>query len=242
MIRSIRRQLRWLHAYAATTMIVFVVLVVSGFRGAHASKNMGEITVERIDVVDADGTLRLVISNKDRMHPGVIGGKTLQRPRPVAGLIFFNDQGDETGGLTFTGREANGHRVADSGLMFDQLGQDQTIGFDYSEQDRQRSAGFKVWDRPETPLVDLVDKLNAANGIQDSAARTQALAKIRAEAPKAAQRVFVGKTRDRAASVQLADPQGRPRLTLNVSADGTAVIEFLDADGKVVRRVSADGK
>jgi hypothetical protein len=126
--------------------------------------------------------------------------------------------------------------------MFDQLGQDQTIGFDYSEQDRQRSAGFKVWDRPESPLADLVDQVNAANAIQNESERAAALAKIRDAAPKPAQRVFVGKTRDRASSVQLSDAQGHPRLTLKVDADGAAVIEFLGADGKVVRRVTADEK
>jgi hypothetical protein len=241
MTRALRRQLRVLHAYAATTTIVLAALAVSAFRQAPKA-NMGEITVERINVVDHDGTLRLVISNKDRMHPGVIGGKTLQRPRPYAGLLFFNDQGDESGGLTFRGREENGRRVADSGLMFDQLGQDQTIGFDYTEQDRQRSAGFKVWDRPESPLADLVDQVNAANAIASESERTAALARIRAAAPKPAQRVFVGKTRDRASSVQLSDAEGRPRLTLKVDADGAAVIEFLDASGKVVRRVGADGK
>ena len=56
-------------------------------------------------------------------------------------------------------------------------------------------------------------------------------------APKAAQRVFVGKTPDRVASVLLADGQGRNRLALRVDADGRASIEFLDADGKVVQRV-----
>ena len=141
MTRSIRRQLRFLHAYAVTTSLILVVLAVSAFRQPKAPPNMGEITAERINIVDANGTLRLVISNKDRMHPGVIGGKVLQRPRPLAGLLFFNDQGDEAGGLTLTGREADGHRVADAGLMFDQLGQDQTIGFDYTEEDGQRTAG-----------------------------------------------------------------------------------------------------
>jgi hypothetical protein len=242
MTRAIRRQLRFLHAYSAATTVVLVVLAVSAFRQAPKNKNMGEITVERINVVDADGTLRLVISNKDRMHPGVIGGKTLQRPRPYAGLLFFNDQGDESGGLTFRGREESGRRVADSGLMFDQLGQDQTIGFDYTEQDRQRSAGFKVWDRPESPLSDLVDQVNAANALANERERAQALDRIRAAAPKAAQRVFVGKTRDKASSVQLSDAEGRPRLTLKVDADGAAVIDFLDANGKVVRRLAADAK
>jgi hypothetical protein len=241
MARSLRRQLRFLHAWAAITTLASIVFAVSAFRQAKPD-NLGEITVERINVVDHDGTLRLVIANKDRMHPGVIGGKTLQRARPVAGFIFFNDQGDEAGGMTLTGREENGQRVADAGLMFDQLGQDQTIGFDYTEQNGQRSAAFKVWDRPDAPLADLVEKINAANAIADPAARQAELARVRAAAPKPAQRVFVGKGRDRVATVQLADAQGRTRLALKVDGAGAASLEFLDADGKLVRRVGPDGR
>ncbi|HET7618339.1 MAG TPA: hypothetical protein VF159_10000 [Gemmatimonadaceae bacterium] len=239
MSRSIRRQVRLLQVYAGATSLVLVVLALSAFRQA---QRFGEITVERINVVDADGTLRLVISNKDRMHPGVIGGKTLQRPRPYAGLLFFNDQGDEAGGLTLRGREQDGHRVADAGLMFDQLGQDQIIGFEYTEEDRRRAAAFKVWDRPEAPLSDLVDALNAARAIQDPAQREAAVAKVRSTAPKPAQRVFVGRTPERAAQVQLSDAQGRSRLRLAVTADGDATIEFLDAAGRVVRRVGPGGR
>ena len=238
MARSIRVQLRLAQASLGVTLLMAVLVAVSAFRQAARPQNLGEITVERINVVDADGTLRLVISNKDRMHPGVIGGKTIQRARPYAGFILFNDQGDEAGGLTLTGRDANGLRAAEAGLMFDQLGQDQTIGFEYSEENGQRAAAFKVWDRPEAPLGDLVDQLNAANAIQDRARREAAVARVRAAAPKSAQRVFVGKSRDRVASVLLADAQGRSRLALKVNADGGASIEFLDADGKVVRRVA----
>lgn len=238
MSRSIRRQLRVLQAYAATSSLVLVAVAASAFMQPAASGNLGEITAERLNIVDANGTLRLVISNKDRMHPGVIGGKVLQRPRPYAGLLFFNDQGDEAGGLTLTGREQGNGRAADAGLMFDQLGQDQTIGFDYTEDSGGRSAAFKVWDRPDVPLSALVEALNAANAIPDQADRAAAVARARAAAPKAAQRVFVGKTRDRVAGVMLADGQGRPRLALKVDADGNASIEFLDAGGKVVQRIA----
>jgi hypothetical protein len=237
MTRSIRRQLRLLHAYIITTLLVFVLLGASAFRQPAKPQNLAEITAERINIVDADGTLRLVISNKQRMHPGIIAGKTIQRERPYAGLIFFNDQGDEAGGLTLRGHEKDGQRVASAGIMFDQLGQDQTIGFDYAEENGQRSAGFKVWDRPDVPLGDLIDKLNAANAIQDKAKRDAAIAEARAAAPKPAQRVLVGKTRDRTATVVLSDAEGRNRLSLKVEGDGTASIEFLDADGKVLQRV-----
>lgn len=238
MARSIRRQLRFLHAYVATTLLGSAALAVSAFGQPTKPQNLGEITAERINIVDANGTLRMVISNKDRMHPGVIGGKVLQRPRPYAGLIFFNDQGDEAGGLTLTGREQNGNRAADARLMFDQLGQDQTIGFDYTEENGSRTAGFKVWDRPDVPLSELIEKVNAANAIQNQAERDAAVAQLRTTAPKSAQRVFVGKTRDRVASVMLSDAQGRNRLALKVDADGNASIEFLDAEGKVIQRVA----
>src|SRR5690349_12405674 len=119
MTRSLRRHLRILHAYAVTSLLVFVILAAAAFRQSAKTQNLGEITAERINIVDANGTLRLVISNKDRMHPGVIGGKVVQRQRPYAGFIFFNDQGDEAGGLTLAGREVNGTRAADAGLMFD---------------------------------------------------------------------------------------------------------------------------
>ena len=120
--RSIRRQLRILQAYAAMTLLMFAAIAVTAFTQAARPQNMGEITAERINIVDADGALRLVISNKDRMHPGVIGGKVLNRPRPYAGFLFFNDQGDEAGGLTLKGRESAGSRQADAGIMFDRVG------------------------------------------------------------------------------------------------------------------------
>jgi len=93
---SLRRQFFFLRAYALVTSLILIVLAGAAFRQTTPQK-FGEISVERINLVDADGTLRMVIANKARMHPGVMDGVTIDRPRPVAGMIFFNDQGDEVG-------------------------------------------------------------------------------------------------------------------------------------------------
>ena len=233
---TLRRQLWFLRAYALVTSLLLVVVTAAAFRQAPPQK-FGEIAVERINVVDGDGTLRMVISNKDRMHPGVMDGVTIERPRPVAGMLFFNDQGDEVGGLTYTGSAREGRRQANAGIMFDQLKQDQTIGFSYSESNGRRSAGLQVWDRSDAPLSDLIVKLNAANRIQDEAERAKAVAAIRADAPPGPRRVFVGKNADRTALVSLSDAEGRPRLTIAVDAAGNPRIEFLDEAGKVVGRL-----
>jgi hypothetical protein len=236
MKRRLRRELRLLHAYAIASLLALAFLATAAFTQRAAAEKAGEITVQRINVVDANGTLRLVLAGKDRMHPGVIDGKVIDRRRPVGGLIFFNDDGDEVGGLTFRGEARDGHRRAEAGFTFDQLKQDQTIGLSYSETDGRRSAGLQVWDRSDTPLGELVDRLNAANKMTDLTARDAELAKIRASAPPGSRRLFVGKNTDRAALVSLADAQGKPRLTLKVDADGSASIEFLDEAGKVTQR------
>jgi hypothetical protein len=219
-----------------------VVLSTAAFRQAVKPQNLGEITVERINVVDANGTLRLVIANKDRMHPGVMDGKVIDRPRPVAGLLFFNDEGDEVGGLTITGQQRDGVRRANAGLMFDQLKQDQTIGLTYAEGNGQRTAGLQVWDRSDRPLSELIEQLNAANRIADSGEREAAIKKVREAAPAGPRRLFVGKNADRAASVSLADANGKPRLTLTVDASGNPRIEFLDEHGKIVERLPQGSK
>ena len=238
MSRSLRRELNALRAYACVSGGALLFIAIAAFGQPSRPQNLGEITVERINIVDADGTLRMVLSNKDRMHPGVIDGKTIDRPRPVAGMLFFNDEGDEVGGLTYTGRERDGERRASSGIAFDQLKQDQIVALSYSERDGQRTAGLEVWDRSDTRLSDLVGKLNAANKIEEAAAREAAIRAIRAAAPAAPRRVFVGKNAERAAIVSLADANGRVRLTLAVDPGGEASIAFLDEQGKVLQRMT----
>jgi hypothetical protein len=239
MHRSLRRQFWFFRAYVIVTSPVLVVLSTAAFRQTAPSptpQNLAEISVERINVVDRNGTLRLVIANKDRMHPGVLDGKVINRQRPVSGLIFFNDEGDEVGGLTYSGRLTDGDRTAQAGIMFDQLKQDQTIGLRYSEANGQRTAALEIWDRSDRPLSELIDKLNAANRLTDPAEREAAIRQARAEAPPAPRRLFVGKNPQRAATVSLADANGRPRLTLTVDPDGNPRIESLDENGQVVRR------
>ena len=235
MRHSLRRQLRFLRAYAIVNTLVMVVLATAAFRQA-APQIIHELNAQRINIVDADGTLRMVISNKDRMHPGIIDGKTIDRPRPVAGMLFFNDEGDEVGGLTYTGTDDNGRR-ANAGLMFDQLKQDQTVGISYNESNGQRTAGLQVWDRSEQPLSTLIMLLNAANALPEGTARDEAVKAVRANAPPGPRRVFVGKNAEKASTVSLADANGKPRLVMTVGADGSASIEFLDADGKVMQRI-----
>jgi hypothetical protein len=235
MRHSLRRQFLFLRAWALASSLALVVIAAAAFRQSATSV---EMTVQRLNIVDANGTLRMVLAGKDRMHPGVMDGVTIDRPRPVAGMLFFNDEGDEVGGLTYTGTMTNGRGRANAGIMFDQIKQDQTVGITYSEANGQRSAGLQVWDRSDTVrLSELITKLNAANKLPAGAERDKALADIRSTAPPGPRRVFVGKTQDKASAIVLADGQGKPRITLMVDATGNPRIELLDEAGKVIARI-----
>jgi len=236
---SLRLQLRLLQAYACVSIVLFISVAVAAVGQPAAPQKIDELTVQRLNVVDANGTLRMIAAGKDRMHPGVMDGVTIDRPRPVAGLIFFNDEGDEVGGLAYSGQLKGDERRASALLAFDQLKQDQTVGISYSEANGERTVGLQVWDRADVRLSELIRKLNAANAIADAAERDKAIKAARAEAPPGPRRLFAGKTPDRAATVSLADADGKPRLTLKVAADGAASIEFLDASGRVVQRIPA---
>ena len=75
MKRRLRRQIRALQAYAGGASLALIALVSMGLAQSTAPQRIDEITVQRLNVVDANGTLRMVLSNKDRMHPGVMDGE-----------------------------------------------------------------------------------------------------------------------------------------------------------------------
>src|SRR5690349_11604333 len=119
---KLERDVRFLKIYAAAATLLCSVFVLAAFAQARNQK-FDEIDVERINIVEKDGRLRMVISNRERQHPGISNGKLIPRPdgRPP-GMIFFNHKGDESGGLVFD--EAGGENSQFESLTFDKIGDD----------------------------------------------------------------------------------------------------------------------
>jgi hypothetical protein len=238
MKRTLRRDVRLLQAWVVVATAGLVVLGVSWLGEAQTARTrFEEIDVERINVVESDGTVRLVISNSARQADAVIAGRVIApgRGRP-AGMIFFNQQGDEVGGLIFSGREGQNGPIASGSLTFDQYQQDQTVQLQYVEQNGRRRAGLAVIDRPARPLTDYVDLVARREATTNGDERAAVQREIDAFG-QAKQRMYVGKNLDGDATLTLADAQGRNRLSLSVDAAGAARIAFLDEAGNVVREI-----
>lgn len=240
----LERDVRFLKRYALASTLASVVLVTAAFtrEGAPRREKFTEIDVERINVLEPNGNYRLVISNRARSIGPIYKGKPFGYPggnRP--GLIWFNDEGTENGGMTFTGRQLpNGQYVASTHMSFDQFNQDQVLNFDYADQNGKRRVGMSIADRPDLDIHDLVVERDSIMRIADTVARAGALkrwASPRNGVPMVAQRLFIGRDPDKNAVLNLADREGKPRLRLAVDSLGNAKLEFLDAAGKVTYRL-----
>lgn len=210
---------------------------------APASAHFDVLTVHRLNVVEPNGNPRVIISNR-KEFPGLYwGGKEYKHhSRDTGGFLFFNDDGDEVGGMTFSDRRKDGHYAADSGFTFDQYKQDQVVGLSYNEQDGSRAAGLEVWDRPNHPMDEIIRMSDEAARAKTPAKKAAIEQKMRSTALSwghYGERFFAGKSNDETL-VKLADARGRTRLLLQVDAKGDPSVEFLDANGKVTKRIAGN--
>jgi hypothetical protein len=224
-----------LKTYTILSTTVTGVLAIAAFTRATAKPRFAEIDVERINIVEADGRVRLTISNAAR-SPGWVFRGTVVPGRPKqAGMIFYNDEGEENGGLIFGGKKVDGKIESFGHLSFDQYDEDQDLTLDYQEEAGMRKAGIGFFDRPNTPIMELIAKQKTIAAEPDGPAKDSAMQALRAGY---ANRLFVGRDKQKTAIVQLSDAANRPRLRLTVDSAGAAAVEFLDESGKVTRRLS----
>ena len=210
-IEQMLRQFRWLKVYCIAVTGALAVMMLGG---ATARQRFDEIDVERINVVDSSGVARLVISNADRFPPPVVGGKTYKRAVNPAGIVFFDERGDEVGGLALSNPEHG--RVS-------------ALAFDYSDSD---AMGLVTRISP--------DSSNATAGLVINSRPDKTLKGP--AAMKAANNRVALQNRDETAELVLSDPQGRARLKMFVGPDGEPHVEMLDAGGKVVRSMENEGR
>ncbi len=202
------KELRFLRIYAVMTMLAFAVLVLAAFAQSSQKHKFGEIDVERINVVDEQGRRHLVISSPGRFPDPVINGQELKGKRSIkpAGLVFFDDQGNEVGGIGMAQTPSGKLSV----MAFD-YALAEAIGFNRFEgtDGKNYSAGFSILDPPPP-----------GTKVEEAASKQQTRVTIQNE--------------NKDAQISLADAEGRRRIRLLVDRNGDASIQILDKNGKVV--------
>ena len=188
---SIERDVRFLKRYAIVTTTLLAVLSVAAFTRSSRVTKFEEIDVERINIREPNGNYRMVISNRPRSIGPIYKNKPFGYEgggRP--GIIFFNDEGTENGGLTFTGSTCTADKSVTTGrpctkgtynasthMSFDQFNQDQVLNLDYSDNNGRRLTGFSINDRASVDIYEWVKQRDslAAKFPRDTAAANAAM-------------------------------------------------------------------
>lgn len=229
---KLEKEVRILKAYTASTTVLLAVFALAAF-AQNGWRKFEEIDVERVNVVEKNGQIKMVISNKARLPgPGnIASGKLGQREGLKGpGILFYNEKGDECGGLQYISQEQEGTFVAGSLLAFDKYAGDQVIGLKFEENNAKRKVGLNVWDQPDVSAEAQNKNWNEAQKLEPGPERDALM-----QQAVAYNRVFVGRSFDKSATVTLFDPNGRPRVRMAVGPDGEPKLEFLDAGGKVLQ-------
>ncbi len=238
--QKIDKELRFLKIYAGVTTLCCAIFFLTAFSVGKNAK-FDEIEVGRINVVEKDGKLKMVISNKERQHPGTMDGKTYderkgQRP---AGMIFFSEKGDEIGGLIFDGDTGKGQGGS---LTFDKFRGDQTIQLTHQEdKDGNYFAGLKMNDE-NLALSDRISKIEEIKKLPTKEAQEAAYKEMRDKGEFLVNRLFIGRGRSKSSFITLNDAKGKPRIEISVEASGNPKLNFLDENGKVVYSLPEDAK
>jgi hypothetical protein len=226
---------RFLMIYAGVLTLVFAVIVLGGFVQTPRTMTIEQLDVQRINLREPDGTLRLVISNADK-SPGIIfKGKEYPHPnRKNAGMLFYNDEGTENGGLIFGGEKTvDGTKRSNGHLSFDAYEQDQTMALESDQDGANRYTKLMFKDYPDYSIFDEMRLIDSIKNLPQD----QQQARIKAffdQHGGPTTRMVLGRDRDNSVQLALNDMQGHQRIVMRVAPDGTPSLQMLDSAGKVM--------
>lgn len=225
---------RFLMIYAGVLTVVFAVTVLSGFAQAPGKLSLEQLDVQRINLREPDGTLRLVISDAASAPGIIIKGKEYPHPnRKAAGMTFYNDEGTENGGLIFGGeKDKDGTRESHGHLSFDAYEQDQTMALDSHQGKEGRYTKLQFNDYPDYSILEEIQLLASIKDLP----KDQQNARLKAfftERGGPTRRMLLGRNTDGSVQLAMNDLQGHPRIVMKVAKDGAPSLQMLDGNGKV---------
>jgi hypothetical protein len=232
---AVDRGTRFLVIYSGMLTAVFAGTVITACATTAKKARFDEIDVQRINVIEPDGTMRLVISDKAKFPGSFFQGKEVSRPdRQATGLLFLNDEGTEMGGLTFDGAKGKDGQVRSDGhLSFDQYDQDQVFALDAGQEGTSKPTMLVISDRGDWPLHKAFDEITRIKALPTQESQA-AMKKFVESHPGNQTRLVLGRASDKSAVLRLEDTEGRDRIVMKVGGDGTPILQFLDENGKVV--------
>ncbi|SOD15437.1 hypothetical protein [Pedobacter xixiisoli] len=237
------KELVFLRSFGVATAFGVIILASSAFKKI-GNQRFTEIDVERINIIEKDGTVKMVITNVDRFPNGqdsINHRPTNVKRKKRSGMLFFNEEGIECGGFIYDGqKKANGHSAGLS-LTYDQYDGDQVMQLltqDFKEGEHRYVTSSLVFnDRPanETQFNDqLYEELAKLKKTDPAASKKKYEEYVAKGLMGGAPRVMLGQTRSRKNGLFLNDDKGRPKAMFYVDENNEAKLSFFDDKGNVI--------
>jgi len=236
---------KFLVASNIALLALVTYILVNGFSRDDRSAHFTEIDAERVNIIGENGRPVLVLTNKKRIPGPSMNGKSyspdiIDGRKYFTGLLFFNEAGDEVGGLIYSGIKKDSASYSQVvHLSFDQWKQNQVIGLDYNDNSKNHYAGLRVWDRPlNIPMSRQLDQLEAMVANKKDSHKVDSIRKLLIDAQNrgenGVERMFIG-SKDDVAQIQLKDKKGVVKARLYIdNTTNTAKLEFYDEKGEVI--------
>lgn len=223
-------------------MGICLLFGLTGFKADNSAK-FDTLDVERINIVEPDGTVKMIITNVARFPTGKqqVNGRILNESRKKrSGMLYFNEEGIEAGGFIYDGSKNEKGHSAGMSLTFDQYNGDQVLQLLTTDSQRgdQRyiRSGIMFNDRAEHETQDTVKKvMQELSQITDKQKRID---KIKYYEDKGliggAPRVLLGKTSSKNNGLFLFAKDGSPRAHFYVDDNDQVKLEVLNKSGEVI--------
>lgn len=237
------KELIFLRTFAAITAISSSLLIFSSFKSS-GNQQFETIDVQRINVVEADGTVKLIVTNAGLFPNGtekINGRPTNVNRKKRAGMLFYNEDGIECGGLIYDGeKNENGHSAGLS-LTFDQYDGDQVMQLLTTDsqrgEERYVSSSLVFNDRPakesQEKTAQLMAELTELRKTDPEAFKAKYAEYKTQELIGGAPRIMLGKSRSQNNGLFLFDEQGMPRAMFYLDKDNNPKLEAFDAEGNM---------
>ena len=234
---SIEKKVNFLMGYAVLSTFFIAFFALNSFREKDKIESFDEITAKKINLVGEDNSLRMVMSNETRQHSGRMNGKDWEKRERPAGIIFFNNEGDECGGLVYQVKEKNGKKISGMSFTMDQYKDDQVIQIlndeYYAEGKSSSSRGISINQFPAGTDVDSRNKKMAEfEKIKDEKERNQKMRDLM-QKEGSVNRLFMGKTSGNGAGLFLSGPDGKPKMMIFVDDKGDPKIQTFNEKGEI---------
>lgn len=237
MEKNLDKKINFLMGYAIVSTLFISFLALSSFSQKDKVEKFDELVVKKITVVGEDNSPRMVLSNETRQHSGRMNGKDWAKRERPAGIIFFNNQGDECGGIIFKATEKDGKIVSGMSFTMDQYKNDQVLQIlndeHYADGKTYIERGITINEYPEGADHDVMNqKLKELNKIKDDKERKEKINELMKKEGHI-QRLFMGKTYGNSSGLFLAGADGKIKMMIYVDEKGVPKIQTLNEKGEV---------